>query len=126
MVSSVRAVSRPPRMGQDMCRTKCRVYTRRQSMSRKPSRAYSQKCASLRMKCMVMWDARPGIPSRVSTRCTKRSTRPLAPSDTTPICMELEKMNAMQPMSASVKITRPAMSQGEVRGFCSDMLSPEP
>ena len=48
------------------------------------------------------------------------------PSDTTPICMELEKMNAMQPMSASVKITRPAMSQGEVRGFCSDMLSPEP
>ena len=88
--------------------------------------AYSQKCASLRMKCMVMWDARSGIPSRVSTRCTKRSTRPLAPSDTTPICMELEKMNAMQPMSASVKITRPAMSQGEVRGFCSDMLSPEP
>ena len=29
--------------------------------------------------------------------------------------MELEKMNAMQPMRARVKITRPAVTHGEVR-----------
>lgn len=41
--------------------------------------------------------------------------RPLAPSDTSAICRELEKMNTMQPMRAKVKITRHAMSHGEVR-----------
>lgn len=39
----------------------------------------------------------------------------LAPSDTSAICRELEKMNTMQPMRAKVKITRHAMSHGEVR-----------
>ena len=41
--------------------------------------------------------------------------RPLAPSDTSAICREFEKMNTMQPMRAKVKITRHAMSHGEVR-----------
>ena len=54
VVSSVKAVSKPPSTGQDTCLKKCRVYTRRQSMSRKPSSRYSQKCASLRTMCMVM------------------------------------------------------------------------
>ena len=31
------------------------------------------------------------------------------------ICREFEKMNTMQPMRAKVKITRHAMSHGEVR-----------
>ncbi len=46
----------------------------------------------------------------------RSNTRPLADSETSPICMELEKMKTMQAMSAKVKMTRAAMSQGEV--FC--------
>ena len=42
-VSSVSAVSNPPKMGHETCRSRCRVYTRRQSMSRNPSSIYSQK-----------------------------------------------------------------------------------
>ena len=92
-----------------------RVYTRRQSMSRKPSSRYSQKCASLRTMCMVSRSAAPGSPRCRRMPCSIPSTRPLAPSDTSAICRELEKMNTMQPMRAKVKITRHAMSHGEVR-----------
>ncbi len=54
-------------------------------------------------------------PDAEDARCTIPSTRPLAPSDTSAICREFEKMNTMQPMRAKVKITRHAMSHGEVR-----------
>ena len=67
------------------------------------------------MKCWVTWAASYGIPSRVRARCTSRNTRPLAPSDTAPICIELEKIKTMQAMRAMVKRTRAAMSHGEVR-----------
>ena len=60
------------------------------------------------------------------------SALPLATDETAAICMEFEKMNTMQAMSAKAKRTRIAMSQGEV--FCIldsvgnsfPRISPEP
>ena len=43
------------------------------------------------------------------------STRPLEPVETVATAMELEKMNQMQAMSATVKNPRPAMTHSEVR-----------
>ena len=83
-----------------------------------------------------MWSvkrlAMPGIPSRVNTFRIRVSALPLATDETSAICMEFEKMNTMQAMSAKVKRTRVAMSQGEV--FCIldsvgnsfPRISPEP
>ena len=57
----------------------------------------------------------------------KSSTLPLAPSETVATCIEFEKMKTMQPMSAKVKMTRQAMSQGEVRFDVSAIVfNPEP
>ena len=79
----------------DMCRSKMPgVHPQAEHEQEALQRHTREKCASLRMKCMVMWDASAGHPQPgAAPAAPSRSTRPLAPSDTTPICMELEKMN---------------------------------
>ena len=84
-------------------------------MSRKPSSVYSQKCASLRTICMVRCSASPGCPKRRRMMRIHASTRPLESVETVATAMELEKMNQIQAMSATVKTTRPAMTHSEVR-----------
>lgn len=65
--------------------------------------------------CMVRCSASPGCPKRRRMMRIHASTRPLEPEETVATAMELEKMNQMQAMSATVKTTRPAMTHSEVR-----------
>ncbi len=117
MVSSIRAVVIPQSRGQLMWRTKWAVYTRRQSISRKPSMANSGKCAILRTVCS---DSGPRCAPRVSfTACI---TAWLRSEDSAPVCNELRKIYAIQASSATVKITRNAISHALVFSVCIKLL----
>ena len=118
MVSSISAVVMPPSSGQLMWRTKCFVYTRMQSISRKPSSANSEKCASLRIRCSDN-GPRCTLASALLTSCM---TAWLRADDWAPFSSELRKINIMQAISAAVNTTRNKISHGLVLSFSIILL----
>ena len=78
----------------------------------------SEKCASLRMICSDK-GPRPNLPRKPFTSVV---TAWLRADETSPVCMELRKIKRIQASSAAVKITRNAMSQGDVFCCCIVLL----
>ena len=77
-----------PRSGQLMWRTKWEVYTRRQSISRKPSMANSRKWAILRMVC----SGTGSMCTLFNTSLTAWVMAWLRNEDSAPVCRELRKI----------------------------------
>ena len=91
-----------------------RVYTRRDSISQKPSSAYSLKWPSLRTRRS---EKRQPTPTRASPPLSHSVTAALRRPEAAPLCMELEKINTTVPAANSVNSTRSTIRRTGVRSL---------
>ena len=114
IVSSSSAVVIPPSSGQLICRTKCAVYTRRQSIRRKP---LERKLGKMRQLAHGVFRQRAKVEMREES-VDPRHDGLAAGEESAPASSEFLKIKAMQAMRGDREDDTKAISQGLVFSVC--------